>query len=100
MNDTEIMNALRLHKPPIRDYPEQVKGEILRDIKSYLRGLEGLTLYDISISLSKLAENVSALTKSVDSLTKDMQIMKWVLGLTLPAIFAILVGVFLKVFVG
>jgi hypothetical protein len=77
-----------------------IKCEIPRDIKSYLRGLEGLTLYDISISLTQLAENVSALTKSVDSLTKDMQIMKWILGFTLPAIFAILIGVFLKVFIG
>jgi hypothetical protein len=67
ISDTEILKYMKEGEITIENF----KRELPRDIKTYLRRFEGLTIYEIYMDLKRLAENVAELTRNVNNLAKE-----------------------------
>jgi len=87
----------RLFQPAtkqLREFPELQSGDLPRDIRDYFIGIEPLTIYKLSESMSSLAQNVSTMSREVGTLSKIM----W--RFLVPLLSATFIGVVVKLFLG
>lgn len=82
-----------------REFPELQSGDIPRDVRDYFLGIEPVSLYAMSQSISAMAENVASLTQRVDSLAKiTWQFVVPVLTGTFLVALAAVIGLLVKLY--
>ena len=85
----------------LREFPELQSGELPRTIRDYFMGIEPLSVYKLSESISALAGNVASMSREVESLSKDMRnFSKWMWGVMIPLALAVFAAVIKFIFGG
>jgi len=78
----------------LREFPELQSGELPKTIRDYFMGIEPLSVYKLSESMSNMAQNMSAMSKDVGNLSK----LIW--RFVVPLIAATFVAVIVRFIVG
>ena len=78
----------------LREFPELQSGELPRTIRDYFMGIEPLSVYKLSESMSNMAQNMSEMSKDVGNLSK----LIW--RFVVPIIAATFVAVVIKFIIG
>lgn len=85
----------------LREFPELQSGELPRAIRDYFMGIEPLSVYKLSESMSNMAQNVSTMSEDVGSLSREVRFLSrltW--RLIIPLISATFVAVMVKFIIG
>ena len=78
----------------LREFPELQSGELPKTIRDYFMGIEPLSVYKLSESISALANNVAGMSKDVGNLSK----LIW--RFVVPLIAATFVAVIVRFIIG
>ncbi len=85
----------------LREFPELQSGELPRTIRDYFMGIEPLSVYRLSESMSSMAQNVSVMSQEVGDLSRDVRFLsKLMWRLVVPLILATFVAVVVRFIVG
>jgi len=85
----------------LREFPELQSGELPRTIRDYFMGIEPLSVYRLSESMSNMAQSVSAMSEDVGDLSRDVRFLsKLMWRLVIPLIAATFVAVVVRFIIG
>jgi len=85
----------------LREFPELQSGELPRTIRDYFAGIEPLSVYKLSESMSSMAQNVSVMSQEVGNLSGDVRFLsKLMWRLVIPLIAATFVAVVVRFIIG
>ena len=85
----------------LREFPELQSGELPRTIRDYFMGIEPLSVYKLSESMSRMAQNMSVMSQEVGDLSRDVRFLsKLMWRLVIPLILATFVAVVARFIIG
>lgn len=97
----EFHKLARAPTKKLREFPELQSGELPRAIRDYFMGIEPLSVYKLSESMSSMAKNVSVMSQEVGDLSRDVRFSsKLMWRLVVPLILATFVAVVVRFIIG
>lgn len=85
----------------LREFPELQSGELPRTIRDYFMGIEPLSVYKLSESISSMAQSVSVMSQEVGDLSREVKFLsKLMWRLVIPLIAATFVAVVVRFIIG
>ncbi|MDI6814784.1 MAG: hypothetical protein QMC90_01690 [Dehalococcoidales bacterium] len=85
----------------LREFPELRSGELPKTIRDYFMGIEPVSVYKLSESMSSMAQNVSTMSKGIEDLSREVALLsKLMWRLIVPLIAATFVAVVVRFIIG